>query len=104
MQESCNAGECSMLPRIEALERDNERNKEAHKEFYAKFETSHTAVALIEARIGQIKADTEEIKESVRELKDKPGKRWESLVGYALSALAGAFLLWLSSGMPGIGK
>ena len=35
---------------------------------------------------------------------DKPAKRWESLVGYALSALVGAFLLWLAAGMPGVGK
>ena len=39
---------------------------------------------------------------TVKALADKPAKRWESLVGYALSALTGAFLLWVASGMPGL--
>ena len=39
---------------------------------------------------------------TVKALADKPAKRWESLVGYGLSALAGAFLLWVASGMPGL--
>ena len=43
------------------------------------------------------------ITEKVNTLADKPGKRWESLVGCVLSALAGAFILWLASGMPGAG-
>ena len=42
--------------------------------------------------------------EKVESLMDKPAKRRESLVGYALSALVGAFLLWVASGMPGVGK
>lgn len=104
MHDNCNPDDCPLTPRVEALEREMEHNKDAHKEFYEKLENYHTNAALIEERIGQIKADTEEIKESVKELKDKPAKRWESLVGYALSALVGAFLLWVASGMPGVVK
>ena len=45
----------------------------------------------------------DEIAEKVNTLADKPAKRWESMVGSALSALAGAFLLWLATGMPWVG-
>ena len=103
MPEKCSDAACPLLPRVEALEEENRHNKEAHKVFYEKLEGSHTSVALIEERMSQIKEDTEEIKETVQELKDKPGKRWETLVGCLLSALAGAFLYWLAAGMPGVG-
>lgn len=103
MPENCSS-DCPMASRIEALEADSRHNKEAHKEFYSGAEASRTASALLEEKVKQIKADTEEIKENVQALKDKPGKRWESLVGYVLSAIAGAFILWLASGMPGVGK
>lgn len=97
MNETCaeNLRDCPYLQRIESLERDNEHNKDTHKEFYGKLEASRTTVALIEERIRQIKADTEEIKVSVQELKDKPGKRWESIVEKAIWAVAAAVIAFL---------
>ncbi len=91
--------ECPLLPRIETLERDSEHNKDAHKEFYSKLEGSHTAVSLIEQRMEQIKEDTEEIKASVRELKDKPAKRWEGIVDKAVWAIAAAVIAFLLARM-----
>lgn len=87
---------CPYFHRIEALEQDSERNKRAHKDFYDRLEKSHTSVALIEERICQIKADTEEIKQAVQELRAKPGKRWDGIVDKLIWAVLGgvaAFLL-----------
>lgn len=95
MPEKCTDGPCPYLPRIEALERDSQHNKNAHKEFYGKLENSHTAVALIEERMAQIKADTEEIKTAVQELRSKPAKRWEGLVEKALWAVCAAVISFL---------
>lgn len=97
MNEACaeNLRECPFLQRIETLEKDNEHNKNTHKEFYGKLEASRTTVALIEERIRQIKEDTEEIKTSVQELKDKPGKRWEAIVEKAIWAVAAAVIAFL---------
>ena len=50
----CN-DKCPLEARVEALERDSEHNKDAHKDFYARLESSHTSVALIEERVCQIK-------------------------------------------------
>ena len=95
MPENCNPSDCPMRPRIEALEADSKHNKDAHKDFYGRLERSHTSVALIEERMGQIKADTEEIKDAVRELKDKPAKRWEGIVEKALWAVCAAVIAFL---------
>ena len=95
MPEKCQETACPYLPRIEALERDSEHNKDAHKEFYGELERSHTTVALIEERMAQIKADTGEIKAAVQELKAKPAKRWENLAEKALWAVCAAVITFL---------
>ena len=91
----CKDTACPLVPRIEALERDSEHNKEAHKDLYSRLENSHTAVALIEERMSQIKADTEEIKEAVQEMKDKPAKRWDGIVEKAIWAIIAAVIAFL---------
>lgn len=107
MPDKCpdNPRDCPLLPRVEALERDSVHNKEAHKEFYARLDDSHTSVAVIEQRLEQIKEDTAEIKEaqqavkaSVQELRDKPGRRWDSLVDKAIWAVAAAVITYLLAG------
>ena len=42
-----------------------------------------------------IKADTEEIKEAVQEMKDKPGKRWDGIVEKAIWAVVAAVIAFL---------
>ena len=104
MPENCsnNPRDCPYLPRIEALEVEAAHNKDSHKEFYARLDASHTSVAVIEERLNQIKEDTEEIKtslqaqkEDVRELRDKPGKRWEGIVDKAIWAVCAAVIAFL---------
>ena len=95
MPENCNPSDCPLMARIKRLDVDSEHNKEAHKEYYSKLEGSHTDVALIEERVSQIKEDTEEIKASVRELRDKPARRWDSLVDKTLWAIAAAVITYL---------
>ena len=107
----CN-DKCPLEARVEALERDSEHNKDAHKDFYARLEHSHTSVALIEERVCQIKEDTEEIKTSVQklqessagakdlkkdveELKAKPGKRWDGIVDKVVCTVVGAVVTFL---------
>ena len=94
--------DCPYLLRIEALEAEAAHNKDSHKEFYARLDASHTSVAVIEERLNQIKEDTEEIKtslqaqkEDVRELRDKPGKRWEGIVDKAIWAVCAAVIAFL---------
>ena len=67
----CKDTACPLVPRIEA------------------------AVALIEERMSQIKADTEEIKEAVQEMKDKPAKRWDGIVEKAIWAIIAAVIAFL---------
>lgn len=47
---------------------------------------------------GHVKQDLAEIKEDVKGLAARPGKRWDSIVSTLLAALVGAFAAWLISG------
>lgn len=60
------------------------------------------SVAVFVKEQEHIQADVKEIKADVKALTDKPAKRWESLVDKLLLVAAGAFLGWLSAGMPGL--
>lgn len=98
----CNTNNCPLEPRVEALERANEQHSKTHREIFQRMNGVERDNAVQAAQYKTITDTLGEIKATVDTLATKPGKRWESLVGYALSALVGAFLLWVASGMPGL--
>jgi hypothetical protein len=44
----------------------------------------------------------ERLEHKVDTLEDKPAERWDKLISSLIGALAGAFLVWVASGMPGV--
>lgn len=83
---------CAMRQRVEALEKDIERNQNTHREFYGKFEALGKQQAIIDERYSQIQSTLVEIQADLRALKDKPAKRWESLANAVLQWLVLAVL------------
>nr|DAH11704.1 MAG TPA: Hemolysin [Caudoviricetes sp.] len=57
-----------------------------------------TSVEVLATRQESVEGDVKEIKEDVKGLAARPGKRWDSIVSTLLAALAGAFAAWLISG------
>lgn len=104
MPENCKPNDCPLTTRVESLERANEQHGKTHREIFARLNDVEKDNAVQDARYQAINGKLDEISVTVKTLADRPAKRWESLVGYALSALVGAFLLWVASGMPGVGK
>ena len=94
--------ECEMKTRIEALEKETEKHREDHRKFYERFNDLEKQAAITGERYSQIKEDTAEIKASIKknndaiqELKDKPGKRWESIVEKTIWAVCAAVIAFL---------
>lgn len=94
--------DCEMKTRIEALEKETEKHREDHRKFYERFNALEKSAAITEERYEKIREDTKEIKESIKknndsiqELKDKPGKRWESVVEKAIWAFCAAVIAFL---------
>ena len=57
------------------------------------------SVKVLATKQETVEGDVKEIKEDVKAITGKSGKRWDSLVDKALAALAGAFIAWLISGV-----
>ena len=58
-----------------------------------------TSVEVLATKQETVEGDVKEIKEDVKTITGKAGKRWDSLVDKILAALAGAFIAWLLSGV-----
>lgn len=101
MNDNCNPNGCPVSAKVDALKDEFDRyrgnSSETHKQMFDR-------IGALEQNKAALAEKLDGLTEKVESLMDKPAKRWESLVGYALSALVGAFLLWVASGMPGVGK
>ena len=88
----------SIEVRVAAIEKDMERNSTAHREFYGKFEALGKQQAVIDERYSQIQAILAQIQTDLKELKEKPGRRWESLTNAVLQwvvlAILGAVIIF----------
>ena len=100
MPENCNPNDCPVSARMDALEKEFDRD--THRQMFDRIGALEQSGATLKAKLDSIEEKLDELNATVKALADKPAKRWESLVGYGLSALAGAFLLWVASGMPGL--
>lgn len=86
---------CPLVPRVEALEQDNERHTQTHKEIFDRLRKVETDNAVQEAHYKAIDAKLDELTVMVKELSGKAGKRWDSLVDKAIWAVAAAVIAYL---------
>ena len=75
---------CKNEDRIRQLELDSERNQKTHKEFFGRFEKLERENAVTDERYQQLLVTMNEIKVDVRELQEKPARRWEQIVGIVM--------------------
>lgn len=93
---------CMYESQIAELKRDAERNSEQHREFYSKFNAHATSIAISEERynnlltvISEVKTSVEELNKSIKEINDKPGKRWESIVTTIISCIVTGVVVYM---------
>lgn len=104
MADECRATSCPYETIIEELKRDAERNSEQHREFYNKFNVQATAIAISEERyqnllnaMARLEASISNIGNSLEEIKQKPSKRWDSVVTTALGCVVTAIVVYVLS-------
>ena len=73
-----------------------------------KLEESHEAlhqlaasVAVMAERQDTMNTNVEKLTEKMDSIEGKPAERWDKLISTVIGALAGAFIAWIASGMPG---
>lgn len=106
MTEHCNPNDCPVSARVDALEKEFDRyrgsSSDTHRQMFDRIGALEQSGAALKATLDGMDEKLDGIVEKVDVLMDKPAKRWDAIVGYALSALVGAFLLWMATGMPGV--
>lgn len=102
--------DCPLIPRVEALEEANRQHSATHREMFKRLgdlervsDVQENKLDNIEDKLDDIQAGNKSILQKVGALEAKPGKRWETIVSGIISALVGAFTMWIIMGMPGAG-
>ena len=87
----------TLAVRVTALEHTAERNSEDYGKIYTRVEAVEQGQAVVNNNMNNIIIVCNEIKQDVKELKEKPVKRWDSLVLAVLQwAVIAAFGIWLA--------
>lgn len=86
---------CSNEHRIKTIENDLKRNSEQHREFYGRLEEAKTVDAVTQERYQQILATMSEIKSDIVLLKEKPSRRWDTIITAIITSGVGAFVGFL---------
>ena len=83
---------------IDARGKSNTHRINELAEHQAALDRLAASVEVLATKQETVEGDVKEIKEDVKTMTGKAGKRWDSIVDKLLAVLAGAFLAWLISG------
>ena len=83
---------------IDARSKSNTHRINELQEHQTALDRLVTSVEVLATKQETVEGDVKEIKEDVKTITGKAGKRWDSIVDKLLAVLAGAFLAWLISG------
>lgn len=91
------------LVEVEQRSKSNTHRLDAVEKNQEALNSIATSVAVMAEQQENISDKVDTIDAKVDTLEAKPVKRWDGLVDKALWLVAGAFLAWVLSGMPGAG-
>ena len=94
MPEKCTEN-CPLMPRVEALERENQRHTETHKEIFGRLNKVEQDNAVQGEQYRTILDKLDALTAKVEALEAKPGKRWESIVEKGVWAVCAAVIAFL---------
>lgn len=88
----------SLAVRVTALEKTASENHESHGSIYARLESIEKGHAVLDTNLTNIWKVLNEIQKDLKELKDKPGKRWDLIVSESIKwvvlAVLGAMVVF----------
>ena len=83
------------LTETEQRSKSNTRRLEGVEKWQADFGELIGTVKVLATKEAQVEADVKEIKDDVKSLTAKPGKRWEGIVDKAIFAVVGGIITFL---------
>ncbi len=89
---------CQYEDRIKALEEDSRKNQQTHKDFYKRFEELNVTLVMNGKDIQGVMSKLDEISRDVKEIKEKPGKRYETVAVCVITTIVGGIIGFLLNG------
>ena len=83
------------LTETESRSKSNTRRLDKVEKWQADFGDLISTVKVLADREERVEKDVSEIKENVQEMKEKPGKRWDSVVDKVIFTIVGAVVTYL---------
>lgn len=81
-----------LITEIDQRSKSNTKRLDEHENKISKLSEFYVALTKVNDKVDTIDSDVKEIKTDLQEIKDKPTKRYEQVVGYILSALVGGVI------------
>ena len=96
--DNCN-GICINEHRIKELEKDIQANRETHQKFFDRFERINERVVGYEKDMSYLRTTVADIANDVKEIKEKPAKRWDTVVVCVITSIIGIIVGFLLNGV-----
>lgn len=85
--------------RIKELENDSQRNQTTHKEFFDRFENIGGRLVGYEKDMSYLRETIAQISNDVKEIKEKPTKRYETVIACAITGILSAIIGFVMNGI-----
>lgn len=84
-----------LITEIDQRSKSNTKRLDEHENKINKLSEFYVALTKVNDKVDTIDSDVKEIKTDLQEIKEKPTKRYEQVVGYILSALVGGIIAFI---------
>lgn len=84
-----------LAQKVAQLEKDSERNSTQHREFYNSLKDIEVKLQVSDNTMQNMFSVLSEIKDDVKELKEKPVKKWDSVSMYVMTTVIGGLIGFL---------
>lgn len=82
-----------LLTEIDQRSKSNTKRLDEHDDRINKLSDVYIALTKVSDKVNVIDTDVKEIKTDLEDIKEKPKKRYEQILGYILSALVGGIIM-----------
>lgn len=84
--------ETKWITEIEQRSKQNAKRLDTHDKKIEELSDVYIALTKVNDKVDTIDTDVKEIKKDISDIKQKPAKRYEQIIGYVLSALIGGLV------------
>lgn len=80
------------LKEVEQRSKSNTKRLDDHDEQLKELSNVYVALTKTNDKVDKIESDVSEMKDDLKEIKEKPGRKLDQITGYILSALIGGLI------------